>query len=400
MKKSILKIGFLSLLAVAVFGCDDGLDVVGGEMPTAVYMENDLASINITNEGGETYIEPRLAQLAPSNMQVVVSVNDFFEQYNQENGTKYRALPSEEYQLYEVSNPKNTSTKGQIAVTIKKGEYSSKIGVKVKPLDEEKYPFGYKYAIPLSISSSSAERILSNKRAVVTFNREFKTDVMKIKQGYGLKIKLAENIKPTKEFTVQGQFMFLGWASQNQTTMVVGGYYTRVNGGGIQVKDGGGDGPATWWSNPMEQNRWYQITFTFKDNIFKVYLNGKLVKTFERTKLEVTPGQLFHLFNPQRNYSASQYVREVRLWNRVLTEKEINDDLYLPVDPNSEGLLMYLPLDKKNKLNNIAPYENEVMPKQGEGLNHKTIEASVFEANAIEWVNNVKFPADKLEVVN
>lgn len=401
--KRIVKIASLFLVVALAFGCQEKLDTVGGQsmMFTATYMGTDMVTAELNDNGGEAIVEPRLVAPALQDTKITLSAQDFFKQYNKANNTKYQMLPTSEYELYEVANPKNISTNGKITVNVTKGNYASPVGIRIKALDEQKFPFGTKYAIPLEITSSSADYVTPDKQTVITLNRAFKTDVMKIKQGYGLKIKLSDSIQATKEFTVQGQFMFLGWASQNQTTMVVGGYYTRVNSNGIQVKDGAGDGDATWYNKEggMKKNTWYQITFTYKDNDFKVYLNGELVKTFVRPDLEVKPEQLFHLFNPQPSYSANQYVREVRLWNRVLTEKEIKDDLYLPVDPNSEGLLMYLPLDKTNKIKNIAPYKNEVMPKKGKGLDHETISVEDFEKQGIEWVDNVKFPAEGLEII-
>lgn len=385
-------------LLLGISGCDDGLDTVGRNLLPSVYMNSDAAVIEITKEGGEAFIEPRLAQIADADTKVTVSVEDFFENYNKINGTKYRMLPIKEYELYEVASPDNVSTDGSLTITIKKDNYSAKVGIRVKPLNEEEYPFGVKYAIPIRITSTSASQILSAKDAVVTFNRPFKTEVAKIKRQYALRVKLAENIPATTEFTVQGQFMFLGWADQNQTTMVVGGYYTRINATGIQVKDGGGDGPATWVAQDLEQGKWYQITFTYKGTDFKVYLNGKLIKTFERTDLKINPGSPFNLFNPQWSYSTNQYVREVRLWNRVISEKEINDGLYLPIDPESDGLIMYLPMNKKSKFNDVTKYENQVIFRKGRNLDSDEIDESTFESSGVEWVDNVKFPAEKLEI--
>ena len=43
----------------------------------------------------------------------------------------------------------------------------------------------------------------------------------------------------------------------------------------------------------------------------------------------------------------NDYLREIRLWDKALTESEINDYLYLPMDPATPHLISYLPLSKE-----------------------------------------------------
>lgn len=182
MKRFILNT-FSVVLLLSFIGCQNDLDTVSGTTPLAVYMEGTSAIINVGDDGGETFIQPRTSGLADKNVSIVVQVVDFFETYNKVNNTAYRLLPTSEYVLFEENNPKNSSTNGRLSVTVKEGGFTSRVGIRVKNLDNEKYPIGIKYAIPLRIVSSSSSRILSQKDAVVTFNRPLKPLSLKLTGG-------------------------------------------------------------------------------------------------------------------------------------------------------------------------------------------------------------------------
>ncbi|GET44927.1 DUF1735 and LamG domain-containing protein [Capnocytophaga felis] len=404
MKNILSKISVLTIL-LGVVGCQEKLDTVYGEHNASVYMNNSGALINIDkpDDVGHTIIEPRLSKLTKGNVQITVSAIDFFPEYNEQNGTEYKSLPYSEYELYEVNNPSNKSNNGTLNVTVKGGDYSSKIGVRVKPLNDEKYPASVRYAIPLRISSSSA-RILSNKDAIVSFNRPFKTSIVKILKGNNITVTFDESMKRTEEFTIQGHFMFLNWDFMthdwNQSLINMNGakgtsnwYYTRVNKDHFQVKDLDSDGEATHIKQEVKLKTWYQLSFVYKDNNLKVYVNGKLAKTFVRPSLFLDAGAHIAIGNRGRIDSRDYHIREVRVWTKALSESEINDGLYLPANPEKKELLVYLPLNKENKFKDLAKYKNKVsLWKDG------SKEEVTEEQFGHEWLENVKFPAEGLEI--
>ncbi|GIM58457.1 DUF1735 and LamG domain-containing protein [Capnocytophaga canimorsus] len=395
MKNIIYKI-LVCLPIVSLLGCNEKLDTVEGKTPTGVYMSKESVSIDIKADQGELILEPRLARLVDTDVQVTISVADFLEEYNKRNNTSYRYLPQVAYTLSEVNNPKNTMVNDKITITIKRGNYTSKLKLKIEGFDDQNYPINIRYAIPLKIVSADA-RVLQEKETIVTFNRPFSTSLVKVEKGNNLVAKLPADIQESSEFTAQMHVIFTDLDVENQTTINLthnekNGYYTRVAsktrgeatyGGseGLQVKDGPADGPTTWTQKKLETHKWYQITYTFKNNEFKVYLNGELVNTLERFGKKILPGESIYVGNQQEAWSATHYLREVRFWNRALSAAEIKDGLYLPVDPESKGLLIYLPLDKKNGFNNLTKFNVEVKAPTN-----------------VEWIENVKFPAEKLEI--
>lgn len=380
----------------------------------AVYMSANNTSVSFakSTQPGSTNFEIRLSNLRDRSETITISAVDFFPQYNKKNTTTYKMLPASEYKLVEKGNASNSSTNGSLTLSVKPGQTSVQVDVEVKALNEETYPMGIKYAIPLRIVSSSLP-ILSNKDVIVTLNRPFKTSVPKIKQGYALGLKLAENVKESDEFTIQGLFLYEKFHAYDGVHVNMSLFqgamlpYTRIDAGKIQVKNGGGDSPDDWAITPdIAPMKWCQITFTYKDSFLKLYINGKLIKTYQRPSLKIEPGMRINIENTQTSYSATRYFREFRVWNRVLTDAEIIDGLYLPADPDSKGLVAYLPLTEKEGFKDKSHYDNTTIYRRGTarynsgiqdgGQFVKDIEESEF-VSKVEWTENVKFPAQGLE---
>ena len=416
MKNTIIKLASVALF-LGLTACQEKLDndnsnSLGNLSSVYMYNSNAIVSFAKSTESGTTKFEIRMSNLRDRNETITIAATDFFAEYNEKNGTNYKMLPASEYELYEDGNTANKSTNGTLNVTLKPGQTAVQVGVKVRPLNENNFPMGVKYAIPLRIVSASLP-ILSNKDVVVSLSRPFKTSVAKIKQGYGLGVKVAGNIQGSDEFTVQGMFLFEEFHSYNGSNVNMSLFqgemlpYTRIDAGKIQVKNGGGDSPDDWAeTTDIAIKKWVQITFTYKDSFLKLYINGKLIKTYQRPSLKVSPGMRINIENTQTSYSANRYFREFRVWNRVLTDAEIVDGLYLPVDPTSKGLVVYLPITKKDGFKDMSKYNNTTIYRKGtssfntgeqDGDSYvKDIDEATF-TSTIEWKENVKFPSEILD---
>ena len=416
MKNTIIKLASAALF-LGLTACQEKLDNDNSNSLgnlSAVYMNDNNVNVSFakSTESGSTKFEIRMSNLRERNETITIAATDFFPEYNEKNTTNYKMLPVSEYELYEEGNTANKSTNGSLNITLKPGQTAVQVGVKVRPLNDDTFPLGIKYAIPLRIVSASLP-ILSNKDVVVSLSRPFKTSVAKIKQGYALGVKVADNIQGSDEFTIQGMFLFEEFHSYNNTNVNMSLFqgemlpYTRIDAGKIQVKNGGGDSPDDWAeTSDIAIKKWVQITFTYKDSFLKLYINGKLVKTYQRPSLKVSPGMRINIENTQTSYSANRYFREFRLWNRVLTDAEIADGLYLPVDPDSKGLVVYLPITKKDGFKDMSKYNNTTIYRKGTSSDNKGIHdgpsyvSDIDEAtftSTVEWKENVKFPSEILD---
>ena len=118
--------------------------------------------------------------------------------------------------------------------------------------------------------------------------------------------------------------------------------------------DKGGDEKLTSSDLKLEPNRWYHVAVTFDKGNVIVYLNGKAkaTKKFYRTKINFGVAHSDEMDGKERcfwiGYSYNNdrgldgYISEVRIWNKVLSEEEINaENHFYFVSPDTEGLAAY-----------------------------------------------------------
>ena len=178
MKNTIIKLASAALF-LGLTACQEKLDNDNSNSLgnlSAVYMNDNNVNVSFakSTESGSTKFEIRMSNLRERNETITIAATDFFPEYNEKNTTNYKMLPVSEYELYEEGNTANKSTNGSLNITLKPGQTAVQVGVKVRPLNENNFPMGVKYAIPLRIVSASLP-ILSNKDVVVSISRPFKT---------------------------------------------------------------------------------------------------------------------------------------------------------------------------------------------------------------------------------
>ena len=217
MKNIFIKIAAVALL-IGATACQKKLDAVesgdsngNGNGNThnysAVYVKKDITTIAFAgfDDQGDGQIEISLTNLPKKDVSVTLSAVDFLSAYNAANNTTYKMLPVRDFVLYEKGNENNRSTNGTLHFSIKEGKAIAQVGIKVNSLSG--YSMKTKYAIPLRIVSSSLPT-LTNKSAIVIFERPLKASAVKIKQGYAFGVKLDSYIQRSEEYTLQGKFMF------------------------------------------------------------------------------------------------------------------------------------------------------------------------------------------------
>lgn len=355
----------------------------------AVYMEtpNNRGSIAfvLEEEGGSISIVPRLANITNEDVNIQVEHdNSILDVYNRVNSTSYEALPSTAFQLF---SGEQQSTEGKIVAKVKKGDFSAKVNIVVGELDAKDFPNSTKYAIPLNIISSSAHQLIPSQRSVIlVLNRPLITSVASL-SGDGIRVK-PSRVWEKHEWSLQMSGYFSSLGRSNLTTLFISGpggseFYTRIDGNkGIQIKNGS-DGDETYTQKSLPAKKWLHLAYVFKDQVVTVYVNGKVEKMFKTSDIWFIDKTWVQIGNG--GYS-NDYVREVRVWSKALTEAEINDMLYTPISPKTPGLEVYLPLTEEVGVKDlVAPAETNnivILPKA-----------------RVTWLKNVKFPADDLIIV-
>ena len=187
------------------------------------------------------------------------------------------------------------------------------------------------------------------------------------------------------EWTFQMSAIFSSLTVGNQTTIYInnsggGPFYTRINASqGIQVKNAR-DGDDTWTQRPLNPGEWIHISYVCKNQSISVYVNGVLQKTFETSPIYLQSNSSFNIGNyTWRNI----HLREVRFWNRALSEAEIIDKLFLPQDPKSPDLMLYVPVTKETELRDVT----------------EKCDLNISGTVTMEYIDNVIFPSDKLVIL-
>lgn len=394
MKKLIIL--FCSIAFVCLSSCTT-LDDGGAPGDNAAYMGNPTGSgvvgITVSDEkGGLAFVTPRLANVADKPVTITVGIDQqVLDDYNQANNLSLETLDVNDF---EFITPDGKKTHGEAAITIDKGMYMGNVEVKIHSLDANKYPHSKRLAIPVKIKSVDGYKMLSSPQwTLIQLNRQLKTSVG-LMSGNGFKLTPKEPFaKPMEQWTFQMSAIYSSLTRTNLTTAFIsdhggGEFYTRIamkpgyegNGIGIQIKNGR-DGADTWTQKPLKPNEWLHISYVYKDQTVSVYVNGVLQKTFETTPiyLKNTASSGWTVGNGgYRN----DYIREIRFWDKALTQAEIVDKLYLPQDPKTPGLILYLPLTKESQLQELTG-------------NWDVLE---YEGLEVQYVDNVVFPAEKLVI--
>lgn len=103
-------------------------------------------------------------------------------------------------------------------------------------------------------------------------------------------------------------------------------------------------------NDPPEDNEWHHLAFTWDklSGTIITYVDGEaLPNTAQFTDDLGTPNQNLNIGRNELQYFYFQgQIAEVRLWNVVLSPKEIRDNMFISLEGNEEGLVRYYPGDE------------------------------------------------------
>lgn len=384
-----------------------------GKTPNAVYMKNAtptgvVSTLIKEGQGGFVDVTPQLAAPAEKDVSVTIAADaEVVNKYAERNGLKFKGLTKEDVLFIDTNGKEHA---GEITVTIPKGSVQTSVSCGVRALDDDKYPFSTKWAIGAVITKSDAGVTLLSqpKSTIITLNRQFKTSVMHWIHSDELVVQMNEPVQQDVTdwtFQMQVHFSRLGRndcfvASPNQTVANLFGFsgsewYTRISEeGGLQLKMGR-DGGDTWTNKPLRAKKWMQITYTFhrtgtNRGVVSAYVNGELQKTWISDDYSWAKGTKEAGWRFGGCPWGDDYVREIKMWNKVLSLIEMQEKLYLPEDPKDPNLIFYVPLNRET----MNPDTNEI--KELTGNAHVITKANT----SFEIVDNVIFPNDDLVILS
>ena len=110
-------------------------------------------------------------------MEITVEVDkQLLEEYNTKAGLTLEPMAIEDF-IFITKDKKETH--GKAVVTIGPGQYNASVEIKIPQIDETKYPYSKRFAIPVSITSSSKYKDTESSPdfTIIRLSRELVTSV-------------------------------------------------------------------------------------------------------------------------------------------------------------------------------------------------------------------------------
>ncbi|OAD21087.1 protein containing Glycoside hydrolase, family 33, partial [Candidatus Thiomargarita nelsonii] len=111
----------------------------------------------------------------------------------------------------------------------------------------------------------------------------------------------------------------------------------------LWISDGTGSYKEILSNASISEDTWTYITFVGQNGTFKIFLNGVLdtnttVPNMTQNNDAVTIGRQVLMFSPENELQFKGYIDDLRIYNRVLSESEIQQ-LYQPCQPSIDIVL-------------------------------------------------------------
>ena len=405
MKKTI-KIFALGLLSAALFSCQDAaLPTIDNLVYISDAANGSLGVVNMADPGEDTKVSftVRLAQAANEDVKVKISIDPtLLDAYNQANQTEFVHVESEylECPAYAVIPAGAVSTE-PLTITVKSFSVYAQYAVAFRiestgsiPVTEQSSKFVVQLKKPL-------------KQMVPTFNNRCAMQCEPT-TAWGLEL-----MNYTLEWWVKmSSFNINNQAIINSGTMAVseGGnanqceLYIRFgdliySSGGrydnrfLQIKTMGSQfdtGNPTVEGNELNAGQWYHFAISYDGNTGKniMYKDGKMV-----AEIATGEGRSMNIDRFQMCCSGTQYfpnqaeMCQVRLWRTTRTQAQIEKNMRAEVDPTSDDLVMYLPM-------NEGPGATTLVDITGNGHdahigNHTGANGAGVGTQAVKWTEYV-----------
>lgn len=400
--KTLIKISCLVLGLATLLGSCDGdksLPTTEGPATNYAYIEEAISSNSIRftvgEEGGATFVTPRITNRVDQEVKLQIAVDaELLAEYNKANGTNFKLLPDANYDL--VVGEKQAKS---FDITLAPQEYGKAVTVKIHSmLDAEGNTVALtnSYAIPVRVKSveGAGVKLKTKDTSMMVFvDRRFKTSVLYLRGRMLCEVKESTNDKKYSEWTAQYSFCpnevnnNVGLMYPNTRESSDSPLYMSLSGGGFLLHANTGGGGKIHFNQPkfvdfkFSRGVWYHMSIVYKEEEsvpkLRIYINGELALE------NIWPGKVADwpkIYIGNANFDA--YVRELRFWERALTEAEVNSTLYF-ADPEAPGLELYMPFDKLNRLKNITPGKSDWF---------KVSFDSGASENSINFNNEVTFP--------
>lgn len=348
----------LSVTAI-ITGCQEDTEAFNNK----IYHESNIKVSTILLKGTIDQVNKNIsASIAkPENKEIVITYKaepSLVDTYNETYYENAILLPEENYEI-PVKQAKiavGSTHSTEITVTFKE----------LKKLDTERT-----YVLPVTMAEANLDIIQSSRTIYYLFKgAALINTVANITQNdIYVDWKKPEVVNNMGEITVEALLWVNKFDRSISTLMgIEEGFLIRIGDAGIannqlQIVNKKQKASSSDWVIPAKE--WVHLAITYKSStgIVEVYINGKKKEISVAGWDEVNWGAkhvsveeehsgnrcfwIGHSYNNERYFDGN--ICECRIWNRVLSEEEVNADVHFyTVNANSEGLIAYWKFDEGN----------------------------------------------------
>lgn len=324
---------------IALIGCKQDYEPIENR----IYI-NEAASKNVKsvaiNVGEKTITDftVRMADIMGKDVQATLAIDEsLLQEYNKKMNLDYAILPADKYSF-------------EKEVVIESGKTMAKPTVRtINPYEAAE---GVKYALPIRvISDGSVQEEIQGAKYILLLDKPWSQFTPYLNRTGGFK---SENVTTLSMdyFTIEFWLWMDSFDYNNQCVIDCPAFYIRLGNANNQItKDqmqinifgtGGENNKGFFNKFTLQKKTWTHIAMVYDQSKCHFYANGEKVQDVEATGVPV-PITSITFFNA--NTLNDHMMGQVRLWNRVLTQAEIQSNMGGPVAVSS-NLVGYWKMDE------------------------------------------------------
>lgn len=327
------------LTLIALIGCKEEYEPIGNRIyiNEAAFKNVKSVPVNV-GEKTQTDFTVRIADIMSKDVHASLTVDEsILNEYNERMKASYSVLPADKYSF-------------EKDIVIESGKTMAKpTVVTITPYEAAE---GVRYALPVRlVGDGSVPEEKLGAQYILLLDKPWSQATPYLNSTGGFK---TENVKTLSMdyFTVEFWLWMDGFNYNNQCVIDCGAFYIRLGNANNQIqKDqmqinifgtNGENNKGFFDKFHFQRRTWTHAAFVYDQNKCHFYINGEKVQDTDATGVPA-PITTVTFFNA--NTLNEHMMGQVRLWNKVLTQSEIQNCMAGPVIV-TDNLIGYWKMDE------------------------------------------------------
>lgn len=324
---------------IALMSCKQEYEPIGNRIYINEAAFKNIKSLPI-NVGEKTVTDftVRIGDIIGKDIQATLMVDEsLLKEYNERMNLDYAVLPADKYSF-------------EKDIVIESGKTMAKpTVVTINPYEAAE---GVKYALPIRVvSDGSVQEEIQGSKYILLLDKPWTQFTPYLGKAGGFK---SENVTTLSMnyFTIEFWIWMGSFDYNNQCVIDCSAFYIRLGNANNQItKDqmqinifgtGGENNKGFFNKYSLQKKIWTHIAMVYDQSKCHFYANGEKVQDVEATGI---PADITSITFFNGNTLNDHMMGQVRLWNRVLTQAEIQSNMGGPVTVNS-SLIGYWKMDE------------------------------------------------------